>query len=241
MKALFAHRITSYLILAFSTTLFFYVGYQLERSNFFVLILSVGFLFVGTYQFLKYSNFSLKTLFFFGVFFRLILLLVIPNLSQDFYRFIWDGRMLFNGFNPFLTAPQSFIEQNSFPVHNAQELFDGMGNLNASHFTNYPPVSQFCYWLAALFGSKSILASVVALRLQIILADIGIYHFGKKILRFLSLPEKNIFLYFLNPFIIIELTGNLHFEAVMAFFLVWSLYLLLKKNGPSQQLFYHFL
>mgnify|MGYP000966711157 CR=1 FL=1 len=65
---------------------------------------------------------------------------------------------------------------------------------------------------------------------QIILADIGIIYFGKKILEKLKLPVHNIFLYALNPFIIIELTGNLHFESVMIFFLVWSLYLLLQKK-----------
>lgn len=48
----------------------------------------------------------------------------------------------------------------------------------------------------------------------------------KKLLEKLNIPVYNIFWYILNPFIIIELTGNLHFESVMIFFLVWSLYLL---------------
>jgi alpha-1,6-mannosyltransferase len=66
------------------------------------------------------------------------------------------------------------------------------------------------------------------LRILIILADLGILYFGKKLLEKLNLPIKNIFWYFLNPFIIIELTGNLHFESIMLFFVVWSLYLLHK-------------
>src|SRR5690606_23868175 len=60
----------------------------------------------------------------------------------------------------------------------------------------------------------------------IILADVGILYFGKKILEKLNLPIKNIFWYFLSPFAIIEPTGNLHFEGVMLFFFVWALYLL---------------
>ena len=68
------------------------------------------------------------------------------------------------------------------------------------------------------------------LRIIIIGADLGILYFGKKLLERLNLPTKNIFWYFLNPFIIIELTGNLHFEGVMLFFVIWSLYMLDKKR-----------
>ena len=84
--------------------------------------------------------------------------------------------------------------------------------------------------MAAIFAKTSILWSIVVLRLQIILADIGIIYFGKKILEKLNIPIHHIFLYALNPFIIIELTGNLHFESVMLFFLVWSLYVLLQRK-----------
>ena len=108
------------------------------------------------------------------------------------------------------------------------QLYEGMGALNASHFSNYPPVNQLFFGVAALLGGKSILGFVMVLRVLIMLADVGILYFGKKILEKLNLPIKNIFWFFLNPFIIIELTGNLHFEGVMLFFFIWALYLLFK-------------
>ena len=77
-------------------------------------------------------------------------------------------------------------------------------------------------------------------RLQIIFADIGIYYSGKKILKQLNLNEKNIFLYFLNPLIIIELTGNLHFEGVMICFLLFGIYFLMQRKLLLSTLFIAF-
>jgi len=144
----------------------------------------------------------------------------------DFYRFIWDGRMILEGFNPYLHTVESFISSGQFPVVQTQELREGMGALNASHYTNYPPINQLCFVIAGLFAGKNIVGSVVVMRIIIIMADIGTLYFGKKLLERLNLPIHNIFWYILNPFIIIELTGNLHFEAVMIFFLIYSFYLL---------------
>lgn len=164
-----------------------------------------------------------------AILFRLLFLPLIPNLSQDFYRFIWDGRMLTQGLNPYLTTPQSSIEAGNFSiVAQAQELYAGMGKLNGSHYTNYPPLNQLCFAIASFLGGKSIIGVATALRIIIIAADIGIIITGKRLLQRLGLPIHNIFWYALNPFVIIEMTGNLHFETVMLFFVVWSLYLLAK-------------
>ncbi len=208
----------------------FYWGfaYQLERVDFTKMIVFWTVLFFISYKIIQENPHYWKTLAAAGLLFRIVFLLAIPNLSQDFYRFIWDGRMLLEGFNPYLSLPEVWVAQGNTPIAQAQELYNGMGELNGSHYTNYPPISQLCYFIAALFASKSILGSAIVLRTLIILADIGTFFFGRKLLKSLHLPEKNIFWYILNPFIIIELTGNLHFEAVMVFFIIWSLYLLQK-------------
>lgn len=230
MKLLAQSWLFNWALVCISLLLYYYLGYQLERSQFTKLLIGVFTLFVVSFFLIKNDKFKISQLFWLAITFRLVLFALTPNLSQDFYRFIWDGRMLFNGFNPYLTTPKNLIEQGLLPISQAKELFQGMGMLNASHYTNYPPVSQLCYFIAALFGKGSIFTSILVLRLQIILADIGVFYFGKKILEHLKLPVKSIFLYLLNPFIILELTGNLHFEAVMVFFLMWSVYLLFQNQ-----------
>ena len=215
------------LLYTFLTILLYaYFAYFLKRTDYVQLIVLYTGLFFLFYKlaFNKTSDFNFLVLISFA--FRIVFLFSIPNLSQDFYRFIWDGRLILEGLNPYLSLPQTFIEQQSYPIHQATELYEGMGTLNGSHYTNYPPINQLCFYIAALFSGKNILGSVIVMRMLIILADLGILFFGKKLLQKLELPMHHIFWYLLNPFIIIELTGNLHFESVMIFFLVWSLYLL---------------
>ena len=217
---------TPLLLALASLLLYTSFAYDLIRTDYIKLVtlyVALFFLFYKLVQLLK-TNIKLLTYLAFG--FRAIFILAIPNLSQDFYRFIWDGRMILEGFNPYLFTVESFIGKDVFPVVQAQELYNGMGNLNASHFTNYPPINQLCFVIAGLFSGKSILGSVIVMRLLIIAADFGTLFYGTKLLEKLKLPAHNIFWYILNPFIIIELTGNLHFEGVMIFFLIWSLYLL---------------
>ncbi|RMZ50472.1 mannosyltransferase [Flavobacteriaceae bacterium PRS1] len=215
------------LLLVVSSVLFYFsFGYDLLRTDYTKLIILYVVLFFLFYKLVQISKHNLKFLALIAFGFRAIFILAIPNLSQDFYRFIWDGRMILEGINPYLFTPESFISVGEFPFEQAKELYEGMGSLSAGHYSNYPPVNQLCFVIAGLFAGKSILGSVLVMRLIIITADFGTLCFGKRLLEKLNIPVHNIFWYILNPFIIIELTGNLHFEALMIFFLVWSLYLL---------------
>ena len=230
---LIKNRTTILLVL---TSLLFYLvfAYDLDRSDFIKLISLIGTLFFIAYKIIQINKDCFWLLTGIGITFRLLFIATLPNLSQDFYRFIWDGRLISQGISPYLFTPENYIEDasNSFGViiNQAQELYNGMGSLNGSHFSNYPPVNQLCFSIASVFTEKSILGSVVVLRVIIILADLGILFIGKKLLVKLHLNPNQIFWYFLNPFIIIELTGNLHFEGVMLFFLIVSLYLLHQKK-----------
>jgi Gpi18-like mannosyltransferase len=226
----FSLKNQSIIAVIISIGLYFSFAYNLDRTNFVHLSTLYLSLFLPFFYFIKNKRLNIPFLIGIAILFRLVFLFAIPNLSQDFYRFIWDGRMLLEGYNPYISLPETFINERNFPIPQAIDLYAGMGSLNGSHYTNYPPINQLNFLIAALFSGKSIFGAAIVLRLQIILADIGIIYFGKKILEKLHLPVRHIFLYALNPFIIIEMTGNLHFESVMLFFLVWSIYLLLQRK-----------
>ncbi len=227
-------------ILMVLVSLLFYgaFAYDLERTQFFKLITLFGACFFLCFKLIQFEKWNFKFLLVAGILFRLVFLLTIPNLSQDFYRFIWDGELIINGLNPYLQVPDTLISQQDLAIANAEQLYNGMGSLSARHYSNYPPINQLLFSLAALLGGKTILGSVVVMRLSIILADIGIVYFGRKLLKHLNKSTHLIFWYFLNPLIVIELSGNLHFEGVMLFFFVWAMYLIAQKKWLPAAIIY---
>ncbi|MBZ9731495.1 glycosyltransferase 87 family protein [Salegentibacter sp. JZCK2] len=215
-----------YSLLLVLTGIAFYwsFGYDLDRSDFIKLLSLYTGLFFISFKLIQLEKNNFWFLAGIAVLFRLIFIVATPNLSQDFYRFIWDGTLILEGLNPYLSVP------NEVPTAVKKTLIQGMGSLSAGNYTSYPPVNQLLFTISAFLGEKSILSSVIAMRCFIILADLGILYFGRKLLLKLNLPVHQIFWFILNPFIIIELTGNLHFEGVMLFFLLWSVFLLHQKK-----------
>ncbi len=219
-----------FLIGLISCIAYYFFAYHYVRTDLAQLGILYTVLFGLFFLLVHYFKDDFKSLTLLAILFRVTLIVAIPNLSQDFYRFIWDGRMILEGLNPYLYTPGSFIDIGKYPIHQAHELFQGMGHLSAGNHTNYPPLNQLCFVIAGLFSGSSISGAVIVMRVLIIIADVGTLLVGKKLLKSLQIPTSRIFWYILNPFVIIELTGNLHFESVMIFFLILSLYLLHKSK-----------
>ncbi len=215
-------------------------AYHLDRTNFIQLIALFAGTFILCFKLIQFEKWNTKFLVIAGVLFRFVFLFAEPNLSQDYYRFIWDGELIIQGINPYLSVPNTLINENTLQITNAQTLYEGMGSLSAKHYSNYPPLNQLLFSIAALLSGKSVWGAAFVMRIMIILADVGIFYFGRKLLQQLNRSTHLIFWYFLNPLILIELTGNLHFEGVMLFFFVASMYLLSTKKWMLAAVLYGF-
>ncbi len=203
------------LVLTFSC-LIIWLGYFTPRQSFGQLISLYSALFV-IYFFLAKTFKNAREVIFMGVFFRLLLLFAMPALSDDFYRFVWDGRLLANGINPYTILPANFI--NSIDYQNSIEYNLIFSKLNSpNYYTVYPPLNQLIFAASATLSKGSLFGNVIALRIFILLAEIS--------LLFMLIKNKysdKFNLYSFNPLIIIELNGNLHFEGVVMCFLVLAL------------------
>ncbi len=158
-----------------------------------------------------------------AILFRLLWLGAVPQLSDDVYRFVWDGRLLWHGFNPYLYRPDQIVQTPEATVARlGHSLFS---HLNSPHyFTVYPPFNQVLFGLAAGLSGKHIFWNIVWLRVPILLSEVGTLWLLVKLLRRLRLNPNRALLYGLNPLVILELTGNLHFEAVILFFTLLAIW-----------------
>ena len=159
---------------------------------------------------------------------RFMLIFSFPMLSDDIYRFIWDGRLAINGINPFNFLPSYFIE-NEISVQGINyELYSQLNSPN--YYTVYPPVCQAIFTLACWLFPNSIAGSAFVMKIFMFAFECGSIFLLIKLIEHYRSPFKNVLLYTLNPLVIIEIMGNLHFEGAMIFFLLLSIWLMFKKR-----------
>jgi alpha-1,6-mannosyltransferase len=214
-----------YLVASILLAAYIFVSYILARHETLSLLLSFSIIFVW-YAWVIFQKEGASTNFWINasILFRVAILFSIPNLSDDVFRFIWDGRLLAAGYHPFAHIPSYYIESGiAIPGIN-QELYQPLNS--QQRFTIYPPLAQGIFYLATVFTPDSIFASVIVMKLCMLLAELGTIIILKKLLHAYRLPAYLILIYALNPLVILEFTGNLHFEGFMIFFLVLSFYLL---------------
>ncbi len=159
---------------------------------------------------------------------RLLLVPAFPQLSDDIYRFVWDGRLWLNGINPFAHTPDYYHGLAAPPPGLDDALYQRLNS--PAYFTVYPPVAQAIFAVACWLSPNSVYGSAVVMKAILLLADMGMITVLPALLRHFGHPPGRSLWYLLNPLLIVETAGNLHFEGLMVFFLALALWLLLQRK-----------
>jgi len=221
----------------------FFFGYNITRDNevalFSFYVVFIG-LFVYVFPFWKSSpdsKLGFKQILFIAILFRVVLLFMTPNLSDDYFRFIWDGDLISNGNNPYEFKPidQEFDSpKEAFTLKN--RTYDKMNS--KKYYSVYPTVNQVFFGLVEYVSGNNSYQFIVLLRLLLIGFDIGVILILAKLLKWFSKKKELVVIYALNPLVITELTGNLHFEGVTLFFVLAAMWFLLQKRTVQAGLLY---
>ena len=182
------------------------------------------------YLFVMYREdaIDIRWLLAFALVYRLLFLFSTPTLSDDIYRYIWDGRLLVEGMNPFEYLPVDIVGK--------VEGLDSelLTRLNSPrYYSVYPPGAQFLFWISAAMSPNSLIGSILVFRSMVLLVEMGTVFLLLFLAKQYRMHPKNIFWYALNPLVVIELTGSLHLEAFMIFFIVLAFALLSIKRNIS--------
>lgn len=166
-----------------------------------------------------------------GLLLRFSLFLAIPQWSDDYVRFLWDGELVRLVENPYAETPAEFLQNH--PMESTPILHQLFPLLNSKEYHSvYPPLNQGIFWLSAKAANGLIANGIIAIRLLLLLGEIGVFMLFLKLMGAFNLPQKLLWLYWLNPLVILEITGNLHFEGLVLLLLLATV-LALKNKQPS--------
>ena len=153
----------------------------------------------------------------FSLAFRLIGINTFPILEDDFYRFLWDGRMTIEMGTPYGWIPANFFNDISIN-DNFELILSGINHPDVA--TIYGPVTQTIFALAYLIAPGEVwpIQSLYAL------IDFAI------ILLLLRLAKAHfVLLYAWSPLILKEFAISAHPDVCGAFFLVLAFYIYSKN------------
>ena len=177
---------------------------------FYYFVLSLLYCLAGYVSVQQRSGPVLLSILAFATVFRLIIVLSTPTLSDDVYRYAWEGYVQIQGINPYVWAPD------------ATELIDYRNEIwrsvnNKSVAAIYPPVSQAFNALTYFF-----FRSIWGFKFLFLILD-GVVIWG--ILKLLGLRAQNlsqVVWYAWNPLIVTEIAGSGHNDVLVVALLLWS-------------------
>lgn len=158
----------------------------------------------------------------FAILFRLVLLPCVPFLSDDIYRYLWDGHVQLQGVNPYVHAPDApELEAIRTPWHSLVN--------NPSVSTIYPPFAQWVFSVGALAGG-----SILTLKLLWTIADLAAcLLLGLVARRTGRSVRATLILFAWSPLMVVETAWSGHFEALGICLIALLLYLALPAPGAE--------
>jgi hypothetical protein len=158
----------------------------------------------------------------FAVLFRLTLLFSPPILSTDIYRYYWEGKVIANGFNPYLYSPDApqlaSLRDPAWDVLNLKFLE-----------ASYPPFLELLFALVYM-----LFRSVFGYKVFFFIFDLALVGVICLVLRELHFGRENLIVYAWAPLPIIEVAQTGHNDSVVVLLLfVFFLLFLRAKNALS--------
>lgn len=215
----------------------FAVNWQQDRTEFTFIFFFYSLAFFSYLIILKDKSISFKKILIVALIAQAVSIIFPPNLSIDYYRFLWDGELAWLKINPFDYKPNELNQQSFMKTEYYQELYAGLSDLSKRNYTCYPTINQ-AYFVAATALSSSVTINTIVLKVLILITELIGGFYLIKLLDVFKLKSNRIWILFLNPLWIIECTGNTHFEGVMLSFLFIALYFIFSNKLKVAGLFF---
>lgn len=163
-------------------------------------------------------SWSPSTVLFVAIMLRLLFLCAPPQLSDDIYRYVWDGSTLVRGTNPYAAAPAA--------VKPPPELAAVHSRINHPQYTTiYPPAAQIFFALGTAPGR-----TITGLKAFLVCLDIGLCALLIILLKQLEMPVWRSVLYAWNPLPILEIAGSGHVDGAGLAMLIASICLIVNQR-----------